>query len=57
MVQTLVAVVITWMFFHAGWMWHQVAAAAVLIGAVVMVQRAQEHTALPYAAPVAMPAR
>jgi drug/metabolite transporter (DMT)-like permease len=51
MVQTLVAVAVTWVFFHAGLMWHQVVAAAALIGAVVMVQRAQEYTALPYSAP------
>jgi len=57
MVQTLVAVVIASVFFDAGLMWHQVAAAAALIGALVMVRRAQEHTALPYAAPGAMPVR
>jgi drug/metabolite transporter (DMT)-like permease len=51
MVQTLVAVVVAWVFFRAGLMWHQVVAAAALIGAVVMVQRAQRYTALPYKAP------
>jgi len=41
MMQTLVAVIITWGFFHAALGAHQIAAALVLIGAVVMVQRAQ----------------
>jgi drug/metabolite transporter (DMT)-like permease len=57
MVQTLVAVVVTWVFFRADLMWHQVVAAAALIGAMLMVQRAQEYTALPYIHPLAMPAR
>src|ERR1700744_3891456 len=47
MMQTLVAVVITWGWFGASLTWLQVAAAIVLIGAVAMVQRAQEATALP----------
>jgi drug/metabolite transporter (DMT)-like permease len=57
MVRTLVVMVVGWVFFHAGMMWHQVVAAAALIGAVVMVQRAQEYTALPYNAPVKSRAR
>jgi drug/metabolite transporter (DMT)-like permease len=52
MAQALVAAVVAWVFFHAGFMWHQVVAAAALIGAIVMVQRAQQYTALPYNAPV-----
>lgn len=47
MMQTLAAVVITWGFFHHALAWWQVLAALVLIGAVAMVQRAQEATALP----------
>jgi drug/metabolite transporter (DMT)-like permease len=47
--RVLVAVVVAWVFFHAGLMWHQVIAAAALIGAMVMVQSAQAYTALPYA--------
>jgi drug/metabolite transporter (DMT)-like permease len=47
MMQTLVAVVITWGWFGASLSPLQVAAAIVLIGAVAMVQRAQEATALP----------
>jgi drug/metabolite transporter (DMT)-like permease len=46
MMQTLVAVFITWGFFGAGLLWYQVVAAVVLIAAVTMVQRAQEQTAL-----------
>ncbi len=41
MMQTLAAVCITWGFFHAGLHPHQVIAAVVLIGAVVMVQKSQ----------------
>jgi len=47
MMQTLVAVAITWIFFHAALAPHEVVAAAILIGAVAMVQRAQATTALP----------
>ncbi len=46
MMQTLAAVAITWRFFHASLALHQVFAAVGLIGAVAMVQRAQERTAL-----------
>lgn len=42
MMQTLVAVAVTWGFFHAALAPHQVVAALILIGAVVMVQRAQQ---------------
>jgi drug/metabolite transporter (DMT)-like permease len=42
MMQTLAAVVITWGFFGAKLVPHQVAAAVMLIVAVAMVQRAQE---------------
>jgi drug/metabolite transporter (DMT)-like permease len=42
MMQTLAAVVITWGFFGAALLPHQVAAAGALILAVAMVQRAQE---------------
>lgn len=55
MMQTLVAVVITWVFFGQALAWHQVIAAAVLIGAVALVQRAQQQTALSYAEPVSIP--
>ena len=41
MLQTLAAVCITWGFFHATLLWHQVVAGIVLIAAVAMVQRAQ----------------
>src|SRR5205085_4382935 len=41
MMQTLAAVCITWGFFHAALRLHQIVAAAVLIAAVAMVQRAQ----------------
>ncbi len=41
MMQTLAAVCITWGFFHATLLWHQVVAGIVLIAAVAMVQRAQ----------------
>ena len=41
MMQTLVAVVVTWGFFHAALAPHQVIAALVLVAAVAMVQRAQ----------------
>jgi len=47
MMQTLTAVAITWTGFGAGLLWYQVLAAIVLIGAVAMVQRAQQQTALP----------
>ena len=47
MMQTLVAVLITWVGFHAALAWYQVIAAAVLLAAVIMVQRVQERTALP----------
>jgi drug/metabolite transporter (DMT)-like permease len=49
MMQTLVAVIITWAFFGNALTWYEVIAGIVLIFAVTMVQRAQEHTALPYA--------
>jgi drug/metabolite transporter (DMT)-like permease len=55
MMQTLVAVIITWVFFGQALAWHQVIAAVVLIGAVVLVQRAQDQTALPYRKPVSVP--
>ncbi|HUJ58601.1 MAG TPA: EamA family transporter, partial [Kofleriaceae bacterium] len=42
MMQTVAAAAITWGFFHDALAPHQVAAAIVLIGAVAMVQRAQE---------------
>ena len=45
MMQTLAAVVITWKFFHDPLGLHQVIAGVVLIGAVAMVQRAQERAA------------
>lgn len=48
MMQTLVAVVITWAFFGDKLLWYQVIAAITLVGAVAMVQRAQARTALPY---------
>lgn len=54
MMQTLVAVVITWVFFGQALAWHQVIAAVALIAAVVLVQRAQEQTALSYE-PAAVP--
>ncbi|HEY0192359.1 MAG TPA: DMT family transporter [Kofleriaceae bacterium] len=47
MMQTLVAVSITWIGFGAALTWWQVVAAVVLVGAVAMVQRAQATTALP----------
>jgi drug/metabolite transporter, DME family len=47
MMQTLVAVVITWGWFDIPLSLLQIAAGLVLIGAVAMVQRAQEATALP----------
>jgi drug/metabolite transporter, DME family len=47
MMQTLAAVLITWGVFHDALSPLQVVAAIVLIGAVAMVQRAQEATALP----------
>jgi drug/metabolite transporter (DMT)-like permease len=43
MLQTLAAAAITWGFFGAALAWWQVIAAIVLMGAVAMVQRAQEH--------------
>jgi drug/metabolite transporter (DMT)-like permease len=46
MMQTLVAVVITWVFFGAGLLWYQVIAGIALIAAVTLVQRAQDQTAL-----------
>jgi drug/metabolite transporter (DMT)-like permease len=55
MMQTLVAVVITWVFFGQALAWYQCIAAVVLIGAVALVQRAQQHTALPYTGPAAIP--
>jgi drug/metabolite transporter (DMT)-like permease len=55
MMQKLVAVVITWGFFHTGLLWYQAVSGAVLIGAMAMVQRAQQRTALSYAEPA--PAR
>lgn len=55
MMHTLVAVVITWGVIHAGLLWYQAVAGVVLIGAVAMVQSAQERTALAYAEPA--PAR
>jgi drug/metabolite transporter (DMT)-like permease len=56
MMQTLVAVVITWAVFGAALGWYQVIAAVALIGAVAMVQRAQTQTALPYVEPARLPA-
>jgi len=50
MMQTLVSVVISWWFFHNALTWYEVIAAVVLVGAVAMVQREQERTALPYVA-------
>lgn len=47
MMQTLVAVCITWGFFGAALGLAQQVAGVVLIGAVAMVQRVQEQTALP----------
>ncbi|HEY3802417.1 MAG TPA: DMT family transporter [Kofleriaceae bacterium] len=47
MLQTLAAVLITWGVFHEALSPLQVVAALALIGAVAMVQRAQEATALP----------
>lgn len=55
MMQTLVAVIITWAFFGQALAWHQVIAAVALIAAVVMVQRTQEQTALPYSEPATFP--
>lgn len=55
MVQTLFAVIITWVFFGQALAWHQVISAAVLMAAVALVQRAQQQTALPYTEPVAIP--
>ena len=43
MMQTLAAACITWGFFHASLHVHQVLAAIVLIGAVAMVHRVQQH--------------
>ena len=43
MMQTLAAVCITWVFFHASLHPHQVIAAIVLIAAVAMVHHAQQH--------------
>ena len=45
MMQTIAAVVITWVFFGDALAPHQILAAVVLIGAVVMVQRAQSTVA------------
>ena len=42
MMQTLAAVCITWGFFHAALLPHQIAAGLILMGAVAMVQRVQE---------------
>jgi DME family drug/metabolite transporter len=47
MLQTLAAVLITWGAFHEALSPLQVVAALALIGAVALVQRAQEATALP----------
>jgi drug/metabolite transporter (DMT)-like permease len=47
MMQTLAGVAVTWGWFGASLERYQVVAAVVLIGAVAMVQRAQEATALP----------
>jgi DME family drug/metabolite transporter len=44
MMQTLAAVCITWGFFHAALLPHQVIAAIILVAAVAMVQRAQATT-------------
>ena len=46
MMQTLAAVCITWLFFHATLRPHQVVAAVVLMAAVVMVQRVQANSEL-----------
>src|SRR6266516_2339560 len=43
MMQTLAAVCITWGFFHASLHLHQVVAALILIAAVAMVHRVQQH--------------
>ena len=51
MMQTVVALVITWGFFDAALGVGQSVAAIALVGAVALVQRAQAHTALPYVAP------
>jgi drug/metabolite transporter (DMT)-like permease len=48
MMQTLVAVFITWGVFGSPLTAEQVGAAIIVIGAVAMVQRAQATTALPY---------
>lgn len=56
MMQTLVAVFITWGFFGQGLAWYQVISGAALLVAVALVQRAQGQTALPYAAPAEAPA-
>jgi drug/metabolite transporter (DMT)-like permease len=56
MTQTVIAVMITWVGFHAALAWYQVIAAVVLLGAVIMVQRVQEQTALPAGEPVTSPA-
>jgi DME family drug/metabolite transporter len=55
MMQTLVAVVITWGWFGASLSPLQIVAAIVLIGAVAMGQRAQEATALPPPEPTPPP--
>ena len=47
MMQTLVAVMVTWAFFGAGLLCYQVIAAVALVAAVTLVQRAQAQTALP----------
>jgi drug/metabolite transporter (DMT)-like permease len=47
MLQTLVAVIITWGWFHIPLSSLQILGGLVLIFAVAMVQRAQEATALP----------
>lgn len=46
MIQTLVGVAVTWIFFGAALAWWQVVAAAVLVVAVALVQNAQGKTAL-----------
>ena len=45
MMQTLAAVCITWVFFRATLLPHQVIAGVILIGAAAMVQRVQEYNA------------
>jgi drug/metabolite transporter (DMT)-like permease len=56
MMQTLIAAFIGWVFFGEGLVWYQVLAALVLMLAVALVQRVQEHTALTYPGPLVVPA-